>query len=138
MAKLANIAEVTSIASLCALGKTSANPVLTTLRYFTNEYDAHISEKRCPALLCKGLLSYYIDPEKCQACTICKKNCPADAINGEPLKIHIIDQLKCVKCGNCFDVCPSRFNAVKKISGEPVPSPISEEKRLIKRVRKKS
>ncbi|KON32507.1 MAG: NADH dehydrogenase [miscellaneous Crenarchaeota group-6 archaeon AD8-1] len=138
MDKLANIAEVTSVASLCALGKTSANPVLTTLRYFANEYDAHINEKRCPALLCKGLLSYYIDPEKCQACTICKKNCPADAISGEPLKIHIIDQIKCVKCGNCFDVCPSKFKAVKKISGEPIPSPISEEKRLIKRIRKKN
>lgn len=136
--KLDKIAEVTSGASLCALGQTSANPLLTTLRYFKNEYEAHINEKRCPSLFCKNLTSYYIDPTKCQACTICYRNCPSDAISGEPLKIHIIDQLKCIKCGNCYDMCPSRFEAVKKISGEPVPAPISEEKRLIKRVRKKN
>ena len=138
MAKLDKIAEVTSVASLCALGLTSANPLLTTLRYFKNEYEAHINEKRCPALFCKDLTSYYIDPKKCQACTICHRNCPVAAINGAPMKIHIIDQSKCIKCGNCFDVCPSRFEAVKKISGEPVPSPIPELDRLIKRVRKEN
>ena len=138
IAKLDKIAEVTSVASLCALGLTSANPLLTTLRYFKNEYEAHINEKRCPALFCKDLTSYYIDPKKCQACTICLRNCPGDAINGAPMKIHIIDQSKCIKCGNCFDVCPSRFEAVKKISGEPVPSPIPELERLIKRVRKEN
>ena len=138
IAKLDKIAEVTSVASLCALGLTSANPLLTTLRYFKNEYEAHINEKRCPALFCKDLTSYYIDPKKCQACTICHRNCPVDAINGAPLKIHIIDQSKCIKCGNCFDVCPSRFEAVKKISGAPVPSPIPELERLIKRVRKEN
>jgi len=138
IAKLDKIAEVTSVASLCALGLTSANPLLTTLRYFKNEYEVHINEKRCPALFCKDLISYYIDPKKCQACTICHRNCPVDAINGAPLKIHIIDQSKCIKCGNCFDVCPSRFKAVKKISGTPVPSPIPEVERLIKRVRKEN
>ena len=138
IAKLDKIAEVTSVASLCALGLTSANPLLTTLRYFKNEYEAHINEKRCPALFCKDLTSYYIDPKKCQACTICHRNCPGDAINGAPMKIHIIDQSKCIKCGNCFDVCPSRFEAVKKISGAPVPSPIPELERLIKRVRKEN
>ena len=136
--KLYKIAEVTSVASLCALGLTSANPLLTTLRYFKNEYEAHINEKRCPALFCKDLISYYIDPKKCQACTICQRNCLVDAINGAPMKIHIIDQSKCIKCGNCYNVCPSRFEAVKKISGEPVPPPISEEKRLIKRVTKEN
>ncbi|UCC58655.1 MAG: NADH-quinone oxidoreductase subunit NuoF [Candidatus Bathyarchaeum sp.] len=134
---LADIAEVTSVASLCALGKTSANPVLTTLRYFRDEYEAHINEKRCPALVCKELISYYIDPEKCQVCMICHRNCPADAIIGEKAKIHIIDQAKCTKCGTCYDMCPSRFGAVQKISGEPVPPPIPEEERLIKRERKK-
>ena len=138
IAQLDKIAEVTSVASLCALGLTSANPLLTTLRYFKNEYEAHINEKRCPALFCKDLTSYYIDPKKCQACTLCHRNCPGDAINGAPMKIHIIDQSKCIKCGNCFDVCPSRFEAVKKISGEPVPSPIPELERLIKRVRKEN
>ena len=83
-------------------------------------------------------MDFYIDPKKCQACTICHRNCPVNAINGEPLKIHVIEQSKCIKCGNCFEMCPSRFEAVKKISGEPVPPNISEEKRLIRRVRKKN
>ena len=134
--KLGKIAEVTSVASLCALGQTSANPLLTTLRYFKNEYEAHINEKRCPALVCKNLISYYIDPEKCQACMICYRNCPANAIIGEKMKIHIVDQSKCIKCGSCYDLCPPRFKAVKKISGEAVPSPIPEEERLVKRLRK--
>ncbi len=134
--KLEKIAEVTSVASLCALGKTSANPLLTTLRYFSDEYEAHIKEKRCPALACKELISYYIDPEKCKACMICHRNCPSDAIIGEKMKIHVIDQSKCTKCGTCYDMCPPRFRAVKKFSGEPVPSPIPEEKRLIQRAKK--
>ena len=134
--KLRKIAEVTSVASLCALGQTSANPLLTTLRYFKDEYEAHIIEKRCPALVCKNLISYYIDPEKCQACMICYRNCPADAIIGEKMKIHIIDQSKCIKCGSCFDLCPSRFGAVRKISGEEIPPSIPEEERLVKRLRK--
>ncbi len=134
--KLGKIAEVTRVASLCALGQTSANPLLTTLRYFKNEYEAHINEKRCPALVCKNLISYYIDPEKCQACMICYRACPANAIIGEKMKIHIIDQSKCIKCGSCYDLCPPRFKAVKKISGEAVPPPIPEEERLVKRLRK--
>ncbi len=134
--KLKKIAEVTKSASLCALGQTSANPLLTTLRYFGNEYEAHIKEKRCPALACKELVSYYIDPKKCQACMICHRNCPVDAIIGEKGKIHVIEQSKCIKCGTCYDMCPPRFGAVKKISGEPVPPPIPEEERQIKRPRK--
>ncbi len=117
--------------SLCALGKTSANPFLSTLRYFKDEYEAHIKEKRCPALSCKELIAYTIDPEKCMACMICAKKCPADAIDGGKNKIHVIVQEKCTNCGTCFDVCPARFGAVKKISGEPVPDPIPEEKRII-------
>ncbi len=134
--KLKKIAEVTSVSALCALGRTSANPLLTTLRYFSDEYDAHIKEKRCPALVCKELISYYIDPEKCQACMICHRNCPSNAIIGEKMKIHVIDQSKCTKCGTCYDMCPSRFGAVTKISGEAVPPPIPEEERLIKRLKK--
>ena len=134
--KLQKIAEVTRDSSLCALGQTSANPMLTTLRYFKDEYEAHIKEKRCPAMVCKELTSYYIDPEKCVACMICQRNCPVDAVIGEKNKIHIIDQEKCIKCGSCYDMCPSRFSAVKKISGESVPSPVPEEERLVKRLRK--
>jgi NADH:ubiquinone oxidoreductase subunit F (NADH-binding)/(2Fe-2S) ferredoxin/NAD-dependent dihydropyrimidine dehydrogenase PreA subunit len=136
--KLQEIAEATSVASLCALGQTAANPMLTTIRYFKDEYEAHIKEKRCPALVCKSLIAYYIDPTKCNACTLCFRNCPVGAVNGEKNKIHIIDQAKCTKCGTCYDVCPSKFRAVQKISGEPVPPPIPEEQRLIKRVAKES
>jgi len=131
--KLTEIAEATSVASLCALGQTAANPMLTTIRYFKDEYEAHIKEKRCPALVCKSLTAYYIDPTKCNACTLCFRNCPVCAVDGERNKIHIIDQTKCTKCGTCYDVCPPKFRAVQKISGEPVPPPIPEEKRLIKR-----
>ena len=134
--KLGEIADVTSVASLCALGQTAANPMLTTIRHFRNEYEAHIKEKRCPALVCKGLISYYINPEKCNACMLCFRNCPASAITGEKMKIHVIDQSKCTKCGTCYDVCPPNFRAVQKISGEPVPLPLPEEGRLIKRVGK--
>jgi NADH:ubiquinone oxidoreductase subunit F (NADH-binding)/(2Fe-2S) ferredoxin/Pyruvate/2-oxoacid:ferredoxin oxidoreductase delta subunit len=131
--KLQEIAEATSAASLCALGKTSANPMLTTIRYFRDEYEAHIKEKRCPALVCKNLISYYIDPAKCAACTLCFRNCPVGAVNGEKNKIHIIDQSKCTKCETCFEVCPPKFRAVQKVSGKPVPPPIPEEQRWIKR-----
>ncbi|UCD26373.1 MAG: NADH-quinone oxidoreductase subunit NuoF [Candidatus Bathyarchaeota archaeon] len=135
---LGEIAEVTSVSSLCALGTTSANPLLTTLRYFKDEYEAHIYEKRCPALMCKELISYYINPEKCQACMICFRNCPVDAVIGEKREIHVIDQSKCIKCGSCYDLCPPKFEAVTIMSGEPVPPPIPKEERLVKRVRKEN
>jgi NADH:ubiquinone oxidoreductase subunit F (NADH-binding)/(2Fe-2S) ferredoxin len=131
--KLKEIAEATSAASLCALGQTAANPMLTTIRYFKDEYEAHVKEKRCPALVCKKLISYYIDPAKCAACTLCYRNCPVDAVEGERGKIHVIDQAKCVKCGTCFEVCPPAFRAVQKLSGKPVPPPIPEEERWIKK-----
>ncbi len=130
---LQDLAEVARDASLCALGKSAANPLLSTLRYFRNEYEAHINHKRCPALSCKDLTSYYIEPEKCKACLLCFKKCPAGAIDGAKKKIHVIDQEKCIKCGICFDVCPERFDAVKKISGEEIPPPLDEEKRTIVR-----
>ncbi len=131
--RLEQLAEAAQEASLCALGKSAPNPFLSTLRYFKDEYEAHIREKRCPALSCKELIAYYIDPKKCQACMICARKCPADAIEGGKKKIHVIDQDKCTSCGTCFEVCPARFGAVTKISGEPVPAPIPEEERTITR-----
>ena len=130
---LEELSEVAKEASLCALGTSAPNPFLSTVRYFRDEYEAHIQEKRCPALSCKALILFYIDPTKCQACMICKKKCPAEAVDGGKKKIHVIDQGKCTKCGTCFEVCPSRFSAVTKISGEPVPVPIPEEERIITR-----
>jgi len=118
---LEEISEVVRDASLCALGTTAPNPVLSTIKYFRDEYEAHIKQKRCPAGVCKALISYYIEPEKCQACMICLRNCPVGAISGGKNLVHVIDQEKCTKCGTCFEVCPSRFGAVVKLSGEPVP-----------------
>jgi NADH-quinone oxidoreductase subunit F len=116
-----DIAEVMQDASLCALGTTAANPALTTLKYFRDEYEAHIKEKHCPAKACKALTSYYIDPEKCTACMICFRNCPTEAIHGSKGIIHWIEQEKCIKCNACFELCPPRFSAVRRISGEPLP-----------------
>jgi NADH-quinone oxidoreductase subunit F len=130
---LEELSEVTRDASLCALGRTAANPVMSTIHYFRDEYEAHIKEKRCPAYVCKELISYYIDPDKCQACMICLRQCPVGAIAGGKNQIHVIDQEKCTKCKTCFEVCPPRFNAVRRISGEPVPAPIPEEARIIVR-----
>jgi NADP-reducing hydrogenase subunit HndC len=130
---LQELSETAVEAALCALGKSAPNPFLSTLRYFRDEYEAHIKEKRCPALSCKDLISYYIDPEKCKACMICFRQCPSDAIVGGKNKIHVIDQGKCTKCATCFEVCPSRFGAVRKLSGEPVPASIPEDARTIVR-----
>ncbi|MDH4210404.1 MAG: NADH-quinone oxidoreductase subunit NuoF [candidate division WOR-3 bacterium] len=113
---LESIAENVKLSSLCGLGQTAPNPVLTTLKYFKDEYVAHIKEKRCPALVCQNLISYVIDPELCGGCTVCAKNCPNDAIDGEPKKVYRIDQEKCTKCGICITICPPKFNAVKKVS----------------------
>ena len=131
IALLEELSETAIEAALCALGKSAPNPFLSTLRYFRDEYEAHIKEKRCPALSCKELIAYHIDPAKCQACMICLKKCPAEAIIGGKNKIHVVDQEKCTKCGTCFEVCPPRFGAVKKISGETVPPPIPEKERII-------
>ncbi|MGN0548687.1 MAG: NADH-ubiquinone oxidoreductase-F iron-sulfur binding region domain-containing protein [Acutalibacteraceae bacterium] len=96
--------------ALCGLGQTAPNPVLTTIKYFRNEYEAHIKEKKCPAKSCPELLSYSIDPDKCRGCTLCAKKCPADAISGEVKSAHSVDTSKCIKCGSCVSVC--RFGAV--------------------------
>ncbi len=98
-------------ASLCALGQTAPNPVLTTIRHFRDEYEAHINEKRCPAHECKELIGYSIDAEKCTGCTLCFRNCPVNAISGERKQPHKIDPEICIKCGMCRTVC--RFSAVK-------------------------
>ena len=133
---LEEISEVMKDSSLCALGQTASNPVLTTIEYFRDEYEAHIREKRCPAGVCKALISYYIDPEKCQACMICLRDCPSGAIEGGKNLIHVINQEKCTKCGTCLEVCPPRFDAVRRMSGEPIPVPIPQEERVISRKEK--
>jgi ferredoxin len=123
--KLRQIAEASNASSLCALGQTSANSMLTTLRYCADEYEAHIKEKRCPALFCKSLVNFYIDQTKCTACAMCLRNCQVQAIDGSVGKIPVIDQSKCIKCGSCLDAC--EFKAISKISGKQSLKTISEE-----------
>jgi len=130
---LEEISEVVRDASLCALGGTAPNPVLSTIRYFRDEYEAHIKEKRCPAGVCKALISYYINPEKCQACLICLRDCPVNAITGGKNLVHAIDQDKCIKCGTCLEVCPTRFDAVVKLSGVAVPEPVAEGTEVVRK-----
>ena len=106
------IAEHMKSSSLCALGQSAPNPILSTLAHFGDEYEAHISEKRCPAGVCKSLLNYYINPDKCRGCTLCLRNCPANAISGAVKNPHEIDLKKCIKCGQCIAHC--KFNAIEK------------------------
>jgi len=127
-----DVAEVMRDASLCALGRTAANPVLTSLKYFRDEWEQHIKFKRCPSKACKALISYYIDPEKCQACTLCLRECPAGAIQGGKDQVHWIEQEKCIKCGTCYEAC--NFAAVKKLSGEPIPPTLKGVKPIRKKV----
>jgi NAD-dependent dihydropyrimidine dehydrogenase PreA subunit len=128
---LEELAEVTRGASLCALGRSAPNPVLSTLRYFRHEYEAHIRERKCPALSCRELIAFHIDPDACKACGACFRHCPAEAIEGGKKRVHVINQDTCTRCGTCLEVCPPRFGAVRKISGEPVPAPLPEESRMI-------
>ena len=107
---LEDLAAAVRDGSLCALGGTAPNPVLSTLKHFRDEYEAHIHEKRCPAGVCRALITYTIDPEACKACMLCVKNCPQEAISGEPKQPQTIDQELCIQCGVCKDVC--KFGAV--------------------------
>ena len=111
--RLERIAQLVKKASLCGLGRAAPNPVLSTLTHYRDEYLAHVNEKRCPAHKCRGLIHYEINPEKCVGCTVCAKNCPVTCISGVRKEPHVIDQLRCIKCGRCFEVC--RFDAVKRI-----------------------
>ena len=110
--KLENLANTIKATALCGLGQTAPNPVLSTIKFFRHEYEAHIREKKCPAHHCQALLSYVIDPEKCRGCTACARVCPGGAISGEVKKPHTIDPSKCLKCGACIEKC--RFGAISK------------------------
>ncbi len=110
--KLSKLAGVIKDTSLCGLGQSAPNPVLSTIRFYEDEYRAHIYEKKCPSHVCKHLLTYAINPDKCVGCTACARQCPAQAISGEVKKTHVIDVNKCIKCGSCFDTC--RFGAIRK------------------------
>lgn len=120
---LKELSEAVIEGSLCGLGQTAPNPILTTLRYFENEYIAHVVEKRCPALVCHDLISYLIVYDRCQrSCEHCVLKCPAEAIHPDQKNIKIIDQTKCVKCGICLEVCPKEYSAVIKVSPKIVVS----------------
>ncbi|MEW5693933.1 MAG: NADH-quinone oxidoreductase subunit NuoF [Candidatus Hydrogenedentota bacterium] len=135
---LSELGQTIKDASMCGLGQTLPNPVLSTLRYFREEYETHVRDKKCPALVCKNLIQYYINPDKCIGCQQCFKICPVNAITGQPKYVHIIDASKCTKCGQCFEVCPPKVGAVIKVSGtkeieslEKLPGPVlcSERKK---------
>jgi NADH-quinone oxidoreductase subunit F len=115
--RLEDLSEAAVEASLCALGKSAPNPFSSTLKYFRSEYEAHILERKCPALSCKALVSYFIDPAACRGCLVCLKRCPEGAIAGSKREVHVIDQKKCTRCGVCRDVCPKKFAAVRKVAG---------------------
>ena len=110
LSRLEYLCDKVKNTSLCALGGTAPNPVLTTLRYFRDEYVAHVEHKKCPAKVCKPLLTYSILPEACTGCGACRRVCSVQAISGEKKQVHRIDPAVCIKCGNCFEVC--KFDAV--------------------------
>ena len=134
---LEELGTVVKDASMCQLGATLPNPVLSTIRFFRDEYEAHIADKACPAKACKQLIKYSIDPDTCTGCGLCAKGCPAQAIRGENKLIHVIDQELCTRCGECFEACPPKIQAVVKLTGKeaqelqslPAPVPVADWKR---------
>ncbi|MGB2800315.1 MAG: NADH-quinone oxidoreductase subunit NuoF [Dehalococcoidia bacterium] len=129
---LMELAQDIKAGSLCGLGKTAPNPVLTTLRHFRDEYEAHILEGRCPALMCINLITYYIIPEKCErSCDACVGTCTVEAITPNKQRIKVIDQEKCVKCGTCLTACPPQYNAVIKVS-PPSEVPVPQKGKMRK------
>jgi NADH:ubiquinone oxidoreductase subunit F (NADH-binding)/ferredoxin len=115
---LEEIAQTVKDGSLCGLGQTAPNPVLTTLRYFREEYEEHIDKGRCPAFVCSRMISYHIDRDRCAGCGACARICPVEAISGEKEKLHVIDQKICIQCGACLSTCPPVYAAVYRRSGE--------------------
>ena len=106
------LSDTIAATALCGLGKTATSPVRSTLKYFRDEYIAHIKDKKCPAGQCKALLNYHIDPDKCRGCSKCARQCPAGAISGVVKSPFVIDADKCIKCGACMDTCP--FKAISR------------------------
>lgn len=111
--RLETLGRLLEDTSLCALGRTAAYPVISTIRHFREEYEEHIDRQHCPAKVCRGLFRYEIDAEACRGCGLCSKKCPVEGIRGERKQPHVIDQVKCTRCGTCFEVCP--FSGVVKV-----------------------